>query len=125
MKIGPDPRSALTLSPLEQAVLAAAAREFGDAAAVWRAQCDAATVIARSHSGVGFVTKLEVPVSVPALPAAAARRLGAIHARHPELAEPVEFLIQLKDGRPATIEAFCPAGTWPMDDRGFAVTDRN
>jgi hypothetical protein len=121
MKLGPDPRSALTLSPLERSVLAAAAARLGDAAAEWRAQCEAATVTARSHSGVGFVTKLEVPAALPALPAAAAHRLGAIHASHPELAEPVEFLIQLKDGRLATIEAFCYAGTWPMDDRGFAV----
>ncbi len=119
MKLGPDPSSQLALSVLERAVLAVAGQRLGNVNEQWIAQCEALRVVARSHSGVGFMTKLEVPASAPLLPDAAGRLLGAIRARHPALSEPAEFLIQLKAGRLATIEAFCGVGTWPADDQGF------
>jgi len=118
MKLGHDPQSLLVLTPLERAILAAVAERLGPACA---AQCAAAGVASRSHSGVGFVTRFAVPPEVPSVDAATAARARAVHATHPALAEPVEFLVQFRDGRLATLEAFCYAGTWPEDDAGFRV----
>jgi hypothetical protein len=123
MKLGPDPVTALSLSPLEATVLAAAGRQLGMAGEAWRAQCARLTVLSRSHSGVGFVTRLDVAAEAPVLPADVGRRLGPVHATHPALGEPVEFQLQLKAGRVSTIEAFSPAGMWPADERGFRVVD--
>ena len=78
-------------------------------------------MLARTHSGVGFVTKLAIPDDIPGLPAEAAGRIGPVHASHPDLGEPAEFLVQLKAGRLASIEAYCYAGTWPADEAGFRV----
>jgi len=121
MKLGADPQALLVLTPLERSVLRALARSLGDDDAVLLAQCERARVISRTHSGVGFVTKLEVPGDVPELPAGAVGRIRPVHARHPELGEPAEFLVQLKAGRLASIEAYCHEGMWPADDGAFQV----
>lgn len=121
MKLGNDPGSRLFLGPLERAVLEAQGRNLGDAAPAWLAQCRRARVVSRSHSGVGFVTRFEVPADVAALDAGQARRVRAVHASHPALAEPAEFIVQLRDGRLAALEAFCFDGMWPEDDAGFHV----
>ena len=121
MKLGNDPQSLLVLTPLERSVLRAFAPRLGEAGALWQAQCDRARVVIRTHSGVGFVTKLEIPDDIPGLPANAAGRIGAVHAIHADLSEPAEFLVQLKAGRLASIEAYCYVGMWPADDAGFRV----
>lgn len=121
MKLGNDPQSELALSPLERAVLTALAQSLGDAAATLDSQVQSLRVSMRSHSGVGFVTKLEVAEAAPALPADAARRVGPVYASHPQLREPAEFLVQLKGGKLAAIEAFCGEGMWPSDDAYFRV----
>lgn len=121
MKLGNDPQSLLALTPLERSVLRAFAQRLGDAGGLWQAQCDQARVLVRTHSGVGFVTKLEIPDDVPGLPAESTGRIGAVRASHPDLGEPAEFLVQLKAGRLASIEAYCYEGMWPADDTGFQV----
>jgi hypothetical protein len=121
MKLGNDPQSKLAMSPLERAVLAALAQRLGAAGAPLAAQSASARVASRSHSGVGFVTRLEVPADAPPVEAAVAARAGAVYASHPALPEPAEFLVQFRDGRLATIEAFCYAGLWPEDDAAFRV----
>jgi ketosteroid isomerase-like protein len=42
-------------------------------------------------------------------------------AEHPQLSEPAEFVLQLRDGRLASLEAFCFAGGWPTDAQRFRV----
>ncbi len=116
MKLGHDPQSALTLTPLERAVLREAARCLGADGAQLAMQTASARVAARSHSGVGFVTRLQVPAGTAPLAAAVAARIRPVLAVHPLLDEPVEFVLQLRDGRLATIEAFCPTGQWPADE---------
>jgi hypothetical protein len=122
MKLGNDPRSALVISPIERAVLDAQAERLGPAGPTWLAQCRQARVVNRSHSGVGFVTRFEVPADAAALADDAARRVGAVYASHPALREPAEFLIQVKEGRLASIEAFCFDGMWPPDEADFRIT---
>ncbi len=121
MKLGNDPPAELELTALERAVLRALAQTLGSSAAAFQAQCDRAQVLMRSHSGVGFVTRLRVPDEVEGLPAEDAGRARAVYATHPQLSEPAEFLIQLKGGRLASIEAYCGEGMWPADDAGFRV----
>jgi hypothetical protein len=121
MKLGRDPPSQLVLTQLERAVLAALAARLGDDGAIVEEQVRRARVTLRSHSGVGFVTRLDVPAETVPLPEQVAMRLPAIHASHPGLREPAEFLVQLKSGRLASIEAFCHEGMWPADEGRFAV----
>lgn len=106
-----------SLSDLEQAVLLAMLRDEGLAAL--RTQLARATVLSRTHSGVGFVTRLAVPEDTPAMPGTIMLRPLAV--AHPALHEPAEFLLQLRNGRLATLEAYCFAGGWPADEAAFRV----
>jgi hypothetical protein len=122
MKLGQDPPASLLVTPLERAVLLALAQTLGGSASAFQAQCARARVLMRSHSGVGFVTRLEVPDDVERVTGEDAARARAVYATHPQLAEPAEFLVQIKGGRLASIEAFCGEGMWPADEAGFQVT---
>lgn len=113
---GPGP-----LSRLERAVLTALLKGEGDGYAALRAQLARATVISRTHSGVGFVTRLAVPGDVAALADPAAPRLRPVLAAHPQLAERAEFLLQLRGGRLAVLEGYCYEGRWPADETEFRV----
>lgn len=109
---GPGP-----LSALEQAVLDAMLRD--QRLAPLRQQLARATVMSRTHSGVGFVTRLTVPDDAPAL--AGETLLRPLAVPHPALGEPAEFLLQLRAGRLATLEAYCFAGGWPADESAFRI----
>lgn len=113
---GPGP-----LSRLERAVLAAMLKGDGAEFAALRAQLARATVVSRTHSGVGFVTRIAVPDDAPALGEAASPRLRPVLAAHPRLAERAEFLLQLRGGRLAVLEAYCYEGGWPADEAEFRV----
>ncbi len=102
------------LTALEQAVFAVALA--AEELAPLRAQAAAAQVVSRTGSGVGFVTKLRIPEQLAAAPQAS---VPVIYAQHPALPEPAEFMLQIKDGRLHTIEAFCFQGMWPGDESGF------
>ncbi len=113
---GPGP-----LSRLERSVLAALLKGEGDEFATLRAQLAGATVVSRTHSGVGFVTRLAVPDGALALAEGVNPRLRPVLAAHPQLAEHAEFLLQLRGGRLAVLEAYCYAGGWPADEAEFRV----
>jgi hypothetical protein len=70
---------------------------------------------------VGFVTRIDVPDEVPVVPEAATPRPGAVYAEHPRLKERAEFLLQLRGGRLAVLEAYCVEGSWPADETEFRV----
>jgi hypothetical protein len=118
MHIGEDPPEKLQLTRLEQAVIGALATRLGEYGPLLSAQLRNAVVTARSHSGVGFVTRLRVTAAKP-LPDAAARRASVLLASHPELAEPAEFCLEFRDGLLAAIEAYCHQGLWPADESRF------
>ena len=77
-------------------------------------------VVSRTGSGVGFVTRLRVPDAVAV---AVDTPVPVVNGRHPALPEPAEFMLQVKDGRLHTIEAFCFQGMWPADEAGFEIAD--
>ncbi len=115
---GPGP-----LSALERSVLTALLRGEGEAFALLRAQLAQASIVSRTHSGVGFMARLMVPDEVPALAPNVVPRLRPALAEHPQLSESAEFVLQLRDGRLASLEAFCFAGGWPVDAEHFRVVD--
>ena len=121
MRIGNDPPEKLSLNSLERAVIQASAARLGLVGQCLENQLAALSVVSRNHSGVGFVTKLRIAGGVSPLPPDAASALRPVQARHPDLNEPAEFLVQLKDGYLASIEAFCHEGTWPTDDSRFSM----
>jgi len=113
---GPGP-----LSRLERDVLTAMLTGEDAGLAALRAQLARATVASRTHSGVGFVTRLAVPDDVPALADTVTPRLRPVLAAHPRLTENAEFLLQLRGGRLAVLEAYCCVGGWPADEAEFQV----
>ncbi|MBT8443314.1 MAG: hypothetical protein HKN81_11620 [Gammaproteobacteria bacterium] len=112
------------LSDLELAVLDVVLATDGEISAQLRAQAEAATVVSRTPSGVGFMTKLDVPpdLGIPGRPED--ETLRTVHGRHPALPSGAEFIVQVKAGRLNTIEAFCYEGMWPRDESQFSVEVR-
>lgn len=111
---GPGP-----LTALEQAALAALLAGDDPARVLFRQQLAGATALSRTYSGVGFITRLAVPPTCPPVPADANVRLRPLAARHPALPGAAEFLLQVRDGRLAVLEAYCYDGAWPTDEAAF------
>lgn len=116
---GPGP-----LTRLERSILEALLQGEDEGHAVLRAQLAGATALSRTHSGVGFVTRIQVPDPAVSLPAGVTLRLPPVHATHPHLGEAAEFLLQLRAGRLAVLEAFCFQGGWPADEGQFRIKPR-
>ena len=87
---------------------------FGD-------QIDAATVVVRTPSGVGFVTKLHIPEQYRVTGGAGRNAIPIIIGEHPELPAGAEFILQIKDGLIHCIEAFCYEGIWPENEAQFRI----
>jgi hypothetical protein len=113
---GPGP-----LSGLESAVLTAMLKGEGEDLATLRAQLAKATVVSRTHSGVGFVSRIQVPDAIPVLAESTSVPLRPVLAAHPHLTERAEFLLQVRGGRLAVLEAYCFEGGWPADEAEFRV----
>lgn len=112
------------LTVLERAVLdVALAPDTGDNES-FRAQVAAAVVSVRTQSGVGFMTKLQVPEALSVADRPANDSLPVVIGAHPELPSGAEFVLQVKGGRISTIEAFCYEGMWPQDEVPFRVEVR-
>lgn len=109
------------LSPLERTIIGVLLTGEGDGLGALRKQLARATVASRTHSGVGFVTRISVPEDVPAVQESAMPRLRPAHAEHPQLTEAAQFLLQLRGGRLAVLEAYCFEGGWPADETEFRV----
>lgn len=109
------------LTPLEKAVLTSAVAGAGELAEGLRAQLDAARVMLRTPSGVGFVTKLEVPPHLSLADREVDAALPRVTGKHPQLPSGAEFVLQIRDGRLNSIEAFCFEGMWPGDESPFQV----
>ena len=106
------------LTGLERAVLETALSADGIDPEL-RRQIDTARVLGRTPSGVGFMTKIEVPDTLSAASASAA--VPVVAAEHPELPSGAEFVLQVKNGRLSSIEAFCHEGMWPTDEDAFRL----
>lgn len=105
------------LSQLERAVLAVALN--GSDAAALRAQAERAQVVSRTYSGVGFLTRFRVPDAAPT--AAAGAHVPPVAGAHPAVPGGAEFLVEIRNGRLHSVEAFCFDGMWPADENGFEL----
>ena len=110
-----------TLTTLESAVLAAALAPDQAYFDRFRAQVAAAVVTSRTPSGVGFMTKIEVPAELAVAEWPAHELLPVVAGSHPDLAAGAEFILQVKSGCISTIEAFCYEGMWPQDEEPFQI----
>lgn len=112
------------LSALERAVLEIVLAPDIGVNARLREQMEVARVSLRTPSGVGFMTKLDVPgaLAVPDAPEDAT--LPTVYGVHPELPAGAEFILQVRAGRLNTIEAFCFQGMWPGDESRFRLEVR-
>lgn len=108
------------LTALERSVLETAFLSTGTDIG-FREQIDAATVAVRTPSGVGFMTKLHVPVEHRVADAATGSAVPVVIGEHPALPSGAEFILQIKNGRINCIEAFCYEGMWPADESQFKI----
>jgi hypothetical protein len=109
------------LTVLERAVLVAALSGDDKVAVTLNSQAHAAKALIRTPSGVGFVTKLQVPEKYCLPDSLVLDSLPLVFGRHPDLPSGAEFVLQVKDGRLNSIEAFCFEGMWPRDESLFTV----
>lgn len=110
------------LTALESEVLRLVLMSVPDLAEPLRLQVEAARVTARTPSGVGFVTKLDVPGELSLSDRLADISLPSVYGDHSGLPSGAEFVLQLKHGRLNSIEAFCYEGMWPSDESIFGLT---
>ncbi len=89
------------------------------------AQLESASVISRTPSGVGFVTKLKVPEQLSIPEGGKIDALPAIQAEHPALPSGAEFVFELKGGRLHCIEAYCFEGMWPANESLFRLLPKS
>ncbi len=106
------------LSDLERAVFDTALAGDDAEAEILRTQLSVAAVVSRTASGVGFVTRLRIPDELPGVSQSYIPPL--VRGEHPQLPGGAEFMLQLKDGRLHTVEAFCFEGMWPEDEAAFS-----
>jgi len=106
------------LTALERLVLETTLAGLG-ADCGFHQQIDAATVTARTPSGVGFMTKLSVPDELRVTGIGTV--VPVIIGEHPALPSGAEFILQIKNGRLNCIEAFCHEGVWPVDESLFHI----
>lgn len=111
------------LTRLERLVIGTILKRHAPGQDALREQLARAHATRRTHSGVGIMTRLVVPGEAPAVPTASPPRLRPLYATHPQLREPAEFMLQLKDGRLNSLEAYCFNGMWPADETGFRIVD--
>ena len=109
------------LTALERQVLESAIHGHANAAQLAR-QLDAATVITRTPSGVGFLTKLHIPDALRIDEQPEIVDVPKVLAEHPALPSGAEFIFQIKSGRLNCIEAYCFEGMWPEDESLFRLT---
>ena len=115
----PETLNSPELTSLERAVLLTALGGGNEYATKLNAQVNEAKAVVRTPSGVGFVTKLRVPEKFLSPDATESEPLPPVLGRHPELPSGAEFVLQVKDGRLNSIEAFCFEGMWPRDESLF------
>ena len=114
-----------TLSDLERAILDVVLARDSAINAGLREQAAAAGVSSRTPSGVGFMTKLDVPIALAVEGRPEDETLQTVFGAHPDLPGGAEFVVQVRSGRLNTIEAFCYEGMWPRDESRFEVQLRS
>jgi hypothetical protein len=99
-----------TLNQLEQGVLTRLLSCSGADFDLLRAQVPLIQVRARTHTGAGFYTDLEVPPGTPGIPHCTKGTVGTLDAECEGTRSGVGFLLFLRDGLLSQLECFTYAG---------------
>jgi len=105
------------LTELERSALTLILNHPGEPFASVSAQLAHASVAQREHTGVGFFTTFSIPVRLD-LPD---MELGGISAEHPEVRYGVGFILFIRRGTVACLEAYTYDDPWPEDESKFCV----
>ena len=116
-----EERGELELTSLEERVFAELLRGDDPGIRILRDQLRSTSVTTRSYSGVGFVSRLSVDESQPTADTDVLGKLPRVYATHPQVPGPVEFVLDVRDGRLHCLEAYCGEGLWPADESAFTV----
>jgi hypothetical protein len=111
------------LTELEAAVLRELFSGESPCLSALRAQVDAATVVARTMTGVGFFLEFAIPEHIPA--AAIARRelrFGDVQATIPGLEHGAGFLVLIQNGKLRELEGYTYDEPWPAFVDKFALS---
>jgi len=109
------------LAPLEAAVIQLQLSDDSELANALRTQWNAATVVDRQLTGVGFYTTFSVPPSIPGHSDLSRRRLGDVHAEIGGLEHGAGFILWIEDGRLSCLEGYSYQEAWPDQVTAFRV----
>ena len=114
--------AAMALTELEHAVIAAIARVDPERSVMER-QLEAAQLLKRDHTGVGFYTTLTLPDGIALLDRGRWKieDMGHGFAHHPDLPSGASFILWVRDGKISTLEGYTNEGDWPFDETVFRV----
>jgi hypothetical protein len=110
------------LTELERSIMRAVAQADRERETM-EVQVDAAQVLSREHTGVGFYTNLEVSDSIAKLDEGRWKieDMGHGFAHHPELPGGASFILWIKGGRIVCLEGVTNGGNWPKNEMEFRV----
>ena len=108
-----------TLTQLERSVLTLALDHPGEPFASVSAQLAHATVSQREHTGVGFFTTFSIPPDAPVSHDLPDTELGGVSAEHPDVRYGVGFILFIRRGAVACLEAYTYDDPWPEDESKF------
>jgi hypothetical protein len=93
-----------------------------DILATLRKQSEAAVVVQREMTGVGFYTTFSIPDSIDRLPDNRSFQFGDVVADMPGLEHGAGFLLFVKDGALDFLEAYTYDEPWPEHVSTFELT---
>jgi hypothetical protein len=117
-------KSVISLTPLEQQVLAMLLAGEDGMLAVLRRQAGVATVSSREMTGVGFHTDFSVPRDAERLAGRPRFTLTGVDGSAANVRHGVGFVLFVADGALATLEGFTYDEPWPDDIQGLTLTRR-
>ena len=109
------------LTQLERSVLTLVLDRPGEPFASVAAQLAHASVSQREHTGVGFFTTFSVPADAPVCHDLPDTELGGVSAEHRDVRYGVGFILFIRRGCVACLEAYTYDDPWPEDETKFRV----
>ncbi len=109
------------LAPLEAAVIELQLADDTPVFNLLRAQWEAAALVERERTGVGFYTTFAVPASIPAVPDGTPRYFSDVYAEIQGLDYGAGFTQWIENGRLHCLEGHSYEDRWPQPVTRFRV----
>ena len=107
-------------SQLELRVLLAIASKHEERESLLK-QVMSGDVSEREYTGVGFYSQFELPETAPCVNSWKFGEVPQAFGTHPKLDEGACFILWMKDGQIAQLEAYSNSGDWPEDESLFEI----